>query len=213
MAAPRQATVEVVTGAEFAQQPAAGAADPAAGSSTPSSRTIVGQLASGERLRVVAALALGARTPAQISELARLTPEQTAAALTRLLRAGLVATEGGTLILRESVFAQAARAEATKSPVDDFGAADPAVSKVLRTYLARGRLTSIPVSGRKRKIVMEYLAAAFVPGLRYSEAQVNAILRSWHEDVAALRRYLVEENLLSREAGQYWRSGGWVDVL
>jgi hypothetical protein len=42
---------------------------------------------------------------------------------------------------------------------------------------------------------------------------VNAILRSWHEDVAALRRYLVEEGLLSREKGEYWRSGGWVDVI
>jgi hypothetical protein len=34
----------------------------------------------------------------------------------------------------------------------------------------------------------------------------------WHPDVAALRRHLVDEALLSREAGLYRRSGGWVDI-
>jgi hypothetical protein len=34
----------------------------------------------------------------------------------------------------------------------------------------------------------------------------------WHPDVAALRRYLVDEGLVTREVGMYWRSGGPVDV-
>jgi hypothetical protein len=38
------------------------------------------------------------------------------------------------------------------------------------------------------------------------------VLRRFHEDHAALRRYLVDEGFLSREKGQYWRSGGRVDV-
>ena len=50
------------------------------------------------------------------------------------------------------------------------------------------------------------------PGVRYPEREVNALLAVWHPDVAALRRYLVDEGLLTREAGVYWRSGGWVDV-
>jgi hypothetical protein len=93
------------------------------------------------------------------------------------------------------------------------GGTDPAVDKVLRAFVVDDRLRSIPRPGRKRRIVLEYLAAAFEPGVRYSEARVNAVLRAWHDDVAALRRYLVDEGLLSREAGEYWRSGGWVDVL
>jgi hypothetical protein len=47
---------------------------------------------------------------------------------------------------------------------------------------------------------------------RYPEADVNTILASYHPDTAALRRYLVNEKLLSRADGIYWRSGGWVDV-
>ncbi|MEV0203527.1 DUF2087 domain-containing protein [Nonomuraea sp. NPDC050691] len=37
-------------------------------------------------------------------------------------------------------------------------------------------------------------------------------LRAFHDDYAALRRYLVDEGLLSREDNVYWRSGGPVDV-
>lgn len=96
---------------------------------------------------------------------------------------------------------------------EDFGVADPAVRRVLRTYLAGGRLRTMPRRGTKRRIVLDYLATLFEPGVRYSESEVNAALRAVYDDVAALRRYLVDEGLLSREAGVYWRSGGWVDVL
>jgi hypothetical protein len=174
---------------------------------------IVGQLASPSRLRVVAALALGARNPSEIADRAQLSGEEANAALTRLLRGGLVTVADGQFILREQAFADAVRAETPPRPAPSFGLVDAATSRVLGAYLRDGRLSAIPATGRKRRMVLEYLASAFEPGRRYDESSVNAILRSWHEDVAALRRYLVEEGLLSREKGEYWRSGGWVDVI
>ena len=48
--------------------------------------------------------------------------------------------------------------------------------------------------------------------MRYSESEVNQVLRVVHDDYAALRRYLVDEGFLSRDQGEYWRSGGTVDV-
>ncbi len=39
---------------------------------------------------------------------------------------------------------------------------------------------------------------------------MNAILRSFDDDVATLRRYLVDEGFLDRSDGFYWRSGGTV---
>jgi hypothetical protein len=39
----------------------------------------------------------------------------------------------------------------------------------------------------------------------YSEKQVNTILKRYHDDVATLRRELVENGLMAREAGRYWR--------
>jgi hypothetical protein len=79
---------------------------------------------------------------------------------------------------------------------------------VLSVFVVDGRLTSIPTARAKRMIVLDWLAQEFEPGRRYSEAMVNLILGKRHPDTAALRRYLVDEDLLSREAGQYWRSGG-----
>jgi hypothetical protein len=32
-----------------------------------------------------------------------------------------------------------------------------------------------------------------------------------HPDTAALRRYLVDEGILDREHGEYWRAGGTFD--
>ena len=80
---------------------------------------------------------------------------------------------------------------------------------VLRAFLADGgSLRAIPTKLRKRLVVLDLLAQEFEPGVRYDETQVNAALRAYHPDVAALRRYLVENGFLERDAGLYWRSGG-----
>jgi hypothetical protein len=52
----------------------------------------------------------------------------------------------------------------------------------------------------------------FEPGVHYSERDVNVALRAFDEDVAALRRHLVDEGFLDRSGGSYWRSGGSVDL-
>lgn len=84
---------------------------------------------------------------------------------------------------------------------------------VLRSFLDdTGRLRSIPVKVSKRLVVLDHLAQLFEPGERYPEAEVNRRLRAAHDDVAALRRYLVEEGFLDRAGGIYWRAGGSVDV-
>ena len=101
------------------------------------------------------------------------------------------------------------RARALADPASFDEIADPDLRRVLRAYLVRGRLPVVP-RGAKRSLLLAYLATAFEPGVRYPEAQVNSIVGVWNSDVAALRRYLVDERLLAREDGQYWRCGGWV---
>jgi len=82
---------------------------------------------------------------------------------------------------------------------------------VLRAFLAPdGSLTAIPTKIRKRLVVLDLLAQQFEPGRHYEETEVNNALRAYHPDVAALRRYLVEEGFLDRAEGRYWRSGGTV---
>jgi hypothetical protein len=84
---------------------------------------------------------------------------------------------------------------------------------ILRSFFdADGRLVTVPARRAKRLVVLDHLAQRFEPGERYSETEVNNRLREVHPDVATLRRFLVDEGFLSREAGVYWRSGGSVDA-
>lgn len=86
---------------------------------------------------------------------------------------------------------------------------DPTLERFLTTD---GRLHTIPSKQAKLLVVLDHLAQAFEPGRVYPEADVNDVLQRFHPDHAALRRYLVENQFLSRENGQYWRSGGTLDV-
>ena len=82
---------------------------------------------------------------------------------------------------------------------------------MLRAFLAPdGSLTDIPRRLGKRLVVLDHLAQEFEPGHQYDETAVNTRLRAFHPDVAALRRYLVDEGFLDRADGLYWRSGGTV---
>lgn len=172
---------------------------------------LVGLLAEPERLRVVAALALGARSHAEIVTATGLDVRAVGKALRRLEAGGLV--EG--LELREDLFKEAAKS-VPAPPVESHGYADQAVEAVIRTFVRDGRLLRFPAQPAKRKALLEHVAASFEPGRRYREVDVNDFLRAWCEggevDHVTLRRYLVDHGLLAREAGEYWRSGGWVDT-
>jgi hypothetical protein len=88
-----------------------------------------------------------------------------------------------------------------------------AAERVLGNFLdADGRLRSIPSKHAKLLVVLDHLAQSFEPGRTYTEAEVVAVLVAFHPDHAALRRYLVEEQFMTREDGVYWRSGGTFDV-
>ena len=101
------------------------------------------------------------------------------------------------------------RARALADPASFDEIADPVLRRVLRSYLVHGRLPVVP-RGAKRSVLLAYLATAFEPGVRYPEAAVNEIVAVWNPDFAALRRYLIDERLLARQDGEYWRCGGWI---
>ena len=174
--------------------------------------TIAGLLADPTRLRVVAALALGASTIEEVAEASGLSLKDVVLAARRLARAGLVRRDRNELELLTERFGAAARAAAESAPRSEPLSDDPAEDAVLSAFVRDGRLVSIPAQATKRRVVLEHLVRVFDVGVRYPEREVNALLAVWHPDTAAVRRYLVDEGLLTREAGVYWRSGGWVDV-
>lgn len=70
----------------------------------------------------------------------------------------------------------------------------------------------MPAKRAKRLILLDHIARLFDVGVRYTELEVNAILRTKYDDYVALRRYLVDEGFLDRDHGEYWRSGGTVEA-
>ena len=77
--------------------------------------------------------------------------------------------------------------------------------KVLSTFFRRGCLVKIPRQLKKQQVIFEKLAEDFEPGRNYDERQVNRILVEYHEDVASLRRGLIEHGHLQRQKGIYRR--------
>ena len=83
----------------------------------------------------------------------------------------------------------------------------------LRPFVKNGRITLMPAKHSVRLLLLDLVAQAFEPGRRYDEASVNEILKGLYGDHTTLRRYLVDEELMSRTPdGTYWRSGCTVSV-
>lgn len=178
----------------------------------PDAGAIAGLLADDDRRAVVAALVLGASTTAEVVAATGLTARSAASALARLVDGELVVRgDDGAHVLLGEAFRRAAIAAAPARPEPDpTGDVPEDAARVLRTFLRGGRLVSIPTQKAKLLVVLDRLAQEFEPGQRYTEREVNARLRPFHDDVAALRRHLVDNDLLSRERGEYWRTGGTV---
>jgi hypothetical protein len=183
----------------------------------PEPRGLLALLAEPDRLKALAAVALGAVTLAEVAERAGLAPREAARALNRLVAGGLL--EGAPRTgygVRVDVLRAAARRPAVDLPDGQGG------SGVVGRFLRGDRNVQIPAARGKRLAVLDHLAGLFEPGRRYPEREVNEILRAWHPDYALLRRYLVDEGFLDRAdepapSGRrsdkvYWRTGGTVEV-
>lgn len=178
---------------------------------TPDAAALVGALADEARRQAFAAVQLGSGSLEAVAAATGLSPAVAAKALGKLAEVGAVVQRDGSLTVPGEVFQQAARQALARPAATDHDSLPAERRKVMNAFVRDGRLTQIPVAHAKRLVVLDWLAQDFEPGRRYSEQAVNLILGQRHADTAALRRYLVDEDFLAREAGVYWRSGGTVE--
>jgi DNA-binding transcriptional ArsR family regulator len=178
-------------------------------------------LTDATRLRVVGALSAG---DASVDELAERTGVARSAVdhhLTRLRKAGLVDTSGRwprtRYHLRAERLNEIGRSldelqRSAEEPVPELVApegreleADEA--RVLGAFFEADRLTTIPAQHAKRVVVLRYLRdRCFTEDREYPEKEVNQRIAVFHPDPASLRRYLVDEGLMTRAAGRYRRA-------
>ncbi len=77
--------------------------------------------------------------------------------------------------------------------------------RVIETFFRGDALVQVPVAPTAFRTVLERLVEGFQEGRDYPETEVNRLLRPANEDVATLRRGLVDHGLMRREGGVYRR--------
>ncbi len=77
--------------------------------------------------------------------------------------------------------------------------------KVIDSFMEYGRLKSIPVQRKKKRIILELIAEKLETGRVYSEREINDLILTFHEDYCTLRRDLISEKFLARDSDRYWK--------
>jgi hypothetical protein len=167
------------------------------------------------RLRILGAVAERPRTGKELGDLLGVGPPTVSHHVAKLVEAGLIAVtrdgQSRVYALDEAALSAltrlVARRPELKLPVGTTAEADEAEAreraKVIRDFFDGLRLKQIPAQRKKRVIVLQHLLTRFEPRREYPEKDVNAILREAHEDVATLRRELVDYGFMTRSGGVY----------
>jgi hypothetical protein len=167
-------------------------------------------LASADRLRMIGVLVRGKATQTDIAEQLHLPIRDVFNHLAFLVHVGVLTEQDGFYDLDEKAVEAFARGQFEgKRPAFEVTEEQPEdARKVLKTFLnADGTLKQLPPQGNKLLIVLNFIVDAFAFDTNYTEKEVNTILRRFHVDTAALRRYLVDNGLMAREGDgtRYWR--------
>ena len=161
-------------------------------------------LADATRLRLVGLLAERPRSGDDLAALLGVSPPTVSHHLARLKAAGLVrgARDGPFVYyaLNLQRFHQVSRAlfPTAALPRDER-------ARTVATFFAGDRLLRLPSSEKRLIWILEEIVTRFRPGRVYTEREVNAVLRPILDDVASLRRALVDHRLMHREADRYSR--------
>ena len=165
---------------------------------------------SADRLRVIGVLARGPATQAQIAEQLHLPVKDVFNHISFLVHTNVITETDGVYDLNEKAIETLARKqfEGKRPAFDAKQEKKEDARKVLKNFLnADGTLKQIPPMGAKMLIILNFIVDAFAYDTNYTEKEVNTILRRFHMDTAALRRYLVDNQLMARETDgtKYWR--------
>ncbi|PQP83816.1 transcriptional regulator [Paenibacillus sp. PCH8] len=92
---------------------------------------------------------------------------------------------------------------------DQFDITEQDREKVLNKYFPQGTdgsLTTFHMQQKHKYIVLTEIVKRFDPKRKYTEKQVNTLLKEVYDDYVEIRRYLIDYGLLEREpdGSQYW---------
>ncbi|OPJ64402.1 DUF2087 domain-containing protein [Clostridium oryzae] len=84
--------------------------------------------------------------------------------------------------------------------------------QIIETYfdtLEPLKLKTFPTKEKRKIVVLRKISTLFQSGEKYSEIQINNILKEVYADIATLRRYLIEYGFMERtkDCKEYWLKG------
>ena len=169
-------------------------------------------MAHASRLRLLGILAVGEHSVRDLAEKLDLKEPTVSHHLAIMHEAGLVTMKAvGTshlYTLDHTTLQRLSRELLSPARVAALGEeaeGDAFERKVLRTFLDGERLSKIPDQRKKRQVILRWLVERFERDTRYHERELNAIIKRHHDDTATLRREMIIEGLMRREADVYWR--------
>lgn len=164
------------------------------------------------RLRIVGLLANQERSVGELATLLDLKEPTVSHHLALMKHLGLVTAEavGNVRIHRLNAgFLEGMSKELfSKEKLADLAdsvTGDARERKVLRSFLDGQRIKEIPAQYKKQLVILRWLVEKFEFSVRYSERELNEIIKQHHPDTAWLRRSMIDRKLMAREKGVYWR--------
>ncbi len=80
--------------------------------------------------------------------------------------------------------------------------------KTLSRFMPGSQVLAWPEQYKQQRILLEEIVKRFAPDTRYTEREVDAILKEiYAPDHCTLRRGLIDAGLMDRDHGVYWRVG------
>jgi len=161
------------------------------------------------RLLILNLVKIKSRHGEELAEILRLTPATISHHLNKLTEAGLLNSKKDqyyqtyTLNPGRLAFSLAELIHLPQPELSSGIEQDAYRFKVLKTFFRHGRLVQFPAQLKKRLVVLDKIAESFEPGREYTEREVNHILLDFNDDVASLRRGLIEHKIMSRSKGIY----------
>lgn len=170
-------------------------------------------IADATRLRILGAIAERPLTGKELAARLSLTPPTISHHMRKLTEAGVVMAESDAqrqiYSLNTDLLLASRRAPLDESAAipqregEGIDAGDAFRAKTIRDFFDDERLKAIPAQRKRRVIVLQYLVERFDPDQAYTEREVNDLLRPAHDDVATLRRELVDYGFMQRDRGIY----------
>lgn len=166
-------------------------------------------LANESRLKLVGALSQQERSVEELASILALKEPTISHHLSKLKELQLVhlRVDGNTHYYKLDLDALQTLQKATLSatqialPVQE----DVWETKVLNSFVKADKITEIPASRKKRRIILTWLVQKFELDRLYPELELNQIIKPIHPDTATLRRELVGYNMMQRENNIYQR--------